>query len=590
VPGLGPSRSGGVSQSMSSRLKVSVGQSSDQGRKAVNQDFHGARIPEEPLATLKGVCVALADGISSSDVSQVASQAAVAGFLEDYYCTSEAWSVRTSAERVLRATNSWLYSQTRSSQFRYEKDRGYVCTFSALVLKSRSAHIFHVGDARVYRLEGSALERLTEDHRVWSTQDESHLGRALGVEAQVDIDYQELPIEIGATFLLATDGVYEHVSERLIVDTLLEPGIELDRAAERLVRAAHENGSPDNLTVQVVRVEELPAASASDVVRELSGLPFAPELEPRMHFDGYVIVRELHASQRSHVYLALDEATNASVVLKAPAVELREDEALLERFLLEEWVARRLHSAHVLQPCVQARRRNFVYLVTEYVDGQTLRQWMLDHPKPDVESVRTIVEQIARGLRAFHRRDMLHQDLRPENIMIDRAGTVKIIDFGSVWVAGVAELAGASEQQAILGTEQYTAPEYFLGEAGSPQSDIFSLAVVTYEMLSGRLPYGARVARSRTRDAQQRLVYAPVLDPLREIPAYVDAALKKATHPNPDKRYAELSEFIHDLRHPSREFLSQARPPLIERNPAAFWKGVCAILLVIIFLLLRKLV
>src|SRR5688572_29855053 len=130
---------------MSTHLKVSLGQYTDKGRKPTNQDFHGARVPEEPLASLKGVCVALADGISSSDVSQVASQAAVAGFLEDYYCTSEAWSVKTSAERVLGATNSWLYAQTQGSQFRYEKDKGYVCTFSALILKSRRAHLFHAG-------------------------------------------------------------------------------------------------------------------------------------------------------------------------------------------------------------------------------------------------------------------------------------------------------------------------------------------------------------------------------------------------------------------------------------------------------------
>jgi serine/threonine protein phosphatase PrpC len=574
---------------MSTRLKVSVGQYSDPGRKAANQDFHGVRIPDEPLASLKGICVALADGISSSDVSQVASQAAVAGFLEDYYCTSEAWSVRTSAERVLGATNSWLCSQTQSSQFRYDKDKGYVCTFSAMVLKSRSAHLFHAGDARIYALQGDVLECLTEDHRIRLSDEKSYLSRALGVGPRLDIDYREVPMDSGATFLLATDGVHEHVSELFMVDILRAHASDLNEAAERIARAAYDNGSPDNLTVQVVRVDELPNASASDIVRELSGLPFAPDLEPRMRFDGYVITRELHASQRSHVYLAVDEATNAPVVIKTPAVELRENDGQLERFLLEEWVARRIHSAHVLQACVQTRSRNFVYLATEYVDGQTLRQWMLDHPKPAVESVRAIVEQIARGLRAFHRLDMVHQDLRPENVMIDRAGTVKIIDFGSVRVAGIAELEGADEAPSILGTEQYSAPEYFLGEVGSARSDIFSLGVITYEMLSARLPYGARVPRARTRDAQHSLVYESVLDPSREIPAWLDVTLKKAVHPNPDKRYDELSELVYDLRQPSREFWSQTRPPLIERNPAAFWKGVSALLLVIIFVLLRQL-
>jgi serine/threonine protein phosphatase PrpC len=110
---------------MASELKISVGQYSDKGRKETNQDFHGALIPEGPLLISKGVAVALADGISSSAVSQIASESAVKGFLTDYYCTSESWSVKTSAQRVLDATNSWLHSQTRRSPYRFETDRGY---------------------------------------------------------------------------------------------------------------------------------------------------------------------------------------------------------------------------------------------------------------------------------------------------------------------------------------------------------------------------------------------------------------------------------------------------------------------------------
>ena len=571
------------------QLKVSVGQYSSKGRKPVNQDFHGVRIPEEPLLSLKGVCVALADGISSSDVSQVASQTAVDGFLEDYYCTSEAWSVKTSGERVLGATNSWLYAQSQGSSFRYERDKGYVCTFSALVIKSTKAHLFHVGDARIYRVQGEALEQLTDDHRIRISDEKSFLGRALGVGARLDVDYRALPIEEGTTFVLLTDGVHEHVSEGLIVEAVRRHAHELDAAAEAIASSAFDNGSLDNLTVQIARVDALPRQSAGELVQELAELPFPPDLQPGVRFDGYLITRQVHASQRARVYLAIDQATGQSVILKVPAIEVREDEAHFERFLMEEWVARRINSIHVLKPCVQTRKRNFVYLVSEYIEGQTLRQWMLDHPAPHIEVVRGIVEQIARGMLAFHRLEMLHQDLRPENILIDSSGTVKIIDFGSVRVAGIAEIETSVEQPGILGTEQYTAPEYFLGEAGSTRSELFSLGVMSYEMLSGRLPYGSQVPKMRSKEAQRSLSYDSVLDPAREIPAWVDYAIKKAVHPNPDKRYQELSEFIFDLRQPSKAFLSKARQPLIERNPVAFWKGVSAILLVIIVFLLRKL-
>src|SRR5438874_13731358 len=133
--------------------------------------------------------------------------------------------------------------------------------------------------------------------------------------------------------------------------------------------------------------------------------------------------------------------------------------------MMEEWVARRYDSPHVLKPCLHSRKRNYLYVATEFIDGQTLTQWMIDHPKLELETVRGIVEQIARGLRAFHRKEMLHQDIRPDNIMIDKTETAKIIDFGSTKITGVVEAAPYGNRNELIGTAQYNAPEYFLGEA-----------------------------------------------------------------------------------------------------------------------------
>ncbi len=253
---------------------------------------------------------------------------------------------------------------------------------------------------------------------------------------------------------------------------------------------------------------------------------------------------------------------------------------------MEEWVARRIDSAHVLKPRLQSRKRNYLYVVTEFVDGQTLSQWMIDNPKPDLETVRGIVEQIARGLRAFHRMEMLHQDLRPANIMIDRTGTVKIIDFGSTRVAGVAEAERSADNNPVPGTVQYTAPEYFLGEGGTSRSDLFSLGVITYQMLTGRLPYGAEMAKARTRSQQRKTAYNSALDNDREIPVWIDGVLRKAVHPDPRKRYEELSEFVFDLRHPNESFSRSSPAPLIERNPLLFWKGLSLLLACAVLVLL----
>ncbi|CAN7316022.1 protein kinase domain-containing protein [Bosea sp. LjRoot237] len=569
---------------MSHRLTISVGQHSDKGRKETNQDFHGALIPEEPLLGLKGIAVALADGISSSSVSRIAAESAIKSFLTDYYCTSEAWSVKTSAQRVIAATNSWLHAQTRRSQYAYERDKGYVCTLSVLVLKSASAHLFHVGDSRIYRLAGNSLEQLTDDHRVGVSSEQSYLARALGANPQIEIDYQKLTLARGDVFMLATDGVYEHVAPRFVAGTIAGNAQDLDRAAQLIVEEAYRNGSPDNLTIQIVRIDDLSEGDAGEALGQRSELPLPPLLEARMLFDGYRIVRQLHASNRSHIYLAVDLDDESLVVLKIPSIDLRGDPDYLRRFMLEEWVARRLDSAHVLKPRLQSRARNYLYVATEFVDGQTLAQWMIDNPRPELETVRGIVEQIARGLLAFHRKEMLHQDLRPANIMIDKTGTVKIIDFGSTRVAGVAEASPAGAE-AILGTAQYTAPECLLGEGGSPRSDLYSLGVIAYEMLTGRLPYGAEMAKARTRSQQRKVHYATALDESRELPAWIDAALGKAASPDPDKRYDLLSEFIYDLRHPNRNLMSTERTPLLQKNPLLFWK-LCSLVLAVLVLCL----
>ncbi|MEE4290651.1 MAG: protein kinase, partial [Cycloclasticus sp.] len=503
---------------MTDQLNISSGQYSDKGRKSINQDFHGLYIPDDHLLTSKGIAIVLADGISSSDVSHIASESSVSGFLSDYFCTSETWSVKKSAQRVLTATNSWLYAQSQQSPHRFNKDRGYVCTCSAMVIKSRTAYIFHVGDSRIYRVNGNTLEQLTNDHRLWVSEDKSYLSRAMGIKQQLDIDYQDLAVEEGDTFFFATDGVYEFVSDTFIINAINDHTGKLDEAAKLIVNEAFKQGSGDNLTAQIVHINTLPAHDTSELYQQITELPFAPSLDARMTFDGYKIIRAIHQSSRSHVYLAVDVDNGEQVVLKTPSIDLRNDTTYLERFTMEEWIARRINNAHVLKPCAQTRKRHYLYIALEFIDGQTLTQWMVDNPKPDLETVRGIIEQIAKGLRAFHRLEMLHQDLRPDNIMIDSTGTVKIIDFGSTRVAGIMEIASPSQQDNILGTAQYTAPEYFLGEKGSTRSDLFSLGVITYQMLTGNLPYGVEVARCKTKAAQNKLHYKTVLDDEHEIP------------------------------------------------------------------------
>ena len=393
-------------------------------------------LPDEPALTLKGVAVALADGISSSRVSGVASSVAVRNFLADYYCTPDAWSVRTSVNRVVAAVNAWLHAETKSGEGAEDRDRGYVCTLDLLVIKGRAAHLFHVGDGRIWRVAGSSLEQLTRDHRVTVSSAQSYLARALGAEPRVEIDYRQLTVAPGEVFVLSTDGVHDHLAPETIAAAI---GNDLEASAADIVARAHAAGSPDNLTVQLVRIDALPAPGLDHLLDQAADLPPAPLLEPGQSLDGFRVVRTLHDSARSHLYLATDPA-GTPVVLKIPSVDLGGDAAYLRRFMMEEWIARRIDSPYIVRHRPPETPRSRLYLVLEYVDGQTLAQWMRDNAAPSLESVRAIIEQIARGLDAFHRREMTHGDLRPENVMIDEGGRARLLDFGSCVVPGVTEL------------------------------------------------------------------------------------------------------------------------------------------------------
>ncbi|MDO6567416.1 protein kinase [Alteromonas sp. 1_MG-2023] len=591
-------------------LSVHYSEFTDSGVKPVNQDACSGYIPSDTSLTLKGCAFALADGISSSTVSQIASDLAISDFASQYYCTSETWSVAQSAKTVIQGINATLYAKTQQSPFCYTPDKGYVCTFSAVIIKGDTAHIFHVGDARVCLFRNGHCEILTESHRVEYSQHESYLANALGVQANVDIDYLALPLEENDTLVLMTDGVYEFVSPTAInehieknslgqSDNSLEridcperinslepeqntPESELNTSdtrssalAKQIVQLALANGSNDNVTFQSITIKQLDSNKFSPDAD--STLPLPDGISVGDEIDGYVIERQLYQSARSHVYQAKDTASLARVVIKVPSTELALNDDYLEHFALEEWIARRINSEHVIRAPKRAQSPQYNYCINEYLEGRNLSQWLIDNPKPSIEKVRDIIEQVAKGLMAMHREDILHQDIRPENIMIEESGNCKIIDLGSARVAGISELSFHNECE-IMGTAAYVAPEYFLGDSGCDQSDLYSLAVLTYYLLSGRFPYGTQVAKSRTVAAQHKLKYQSVLDERQQIPAWIDATLKRALQPNPDKRYSTLSEFIFNLRQPSPAFLNRVTAPLIERYPLRFWQGLSLLL------------
>ncbi|HBE91754.1 MAG TPA: protein kinase, partial [Gammaproteobacteria bacterium] len=369
---------------MSSILKISSGQYSDAGIKDSNDDACGVRVPDPSLLNTKGIAAVIADGMSGSEAGKEAADACVRGFLTDYFTTPESWSTETAGEKILSALNRWLYAQ---GHHHYESTSAMVTTLSVLVIKSATAHLFHVGDTRIYRMRQGKLECLTNDHRVHVSADKNYLSRAMGIELHMEIDYRSLPVEVDDVYLLTTDGVHDYLDDTALAEFIYASGKELDKTAHAIVASALEQGSHDNVSCAILTVAELPHQNEHEFYQQFSELPFPPPLETGMVLDGYEIIRELHASKRTQVYLAQDRETHTRVIMKTPSVNYEDDPEYIDRFLHEEWAGRRIKNQHVLKILKPHTQRQCLYYVTEYIEGPTLRQWMHDNPQPAIEDV-----------------------------------------------------------------------------------------------------------------------------------------------------------------------------------------------------------
>ncbi|PVZ66735.1 bifunctional protein-serine/threonine kinase/phosphatase [Pelagibaculum spongiae] len=566
-----------------SKLKIITAVASDKGIKQQNQDACAISIPDsDSVLANKGLVLVIADGVSASSHAQQASQTAVNSFIADYYSTPDSWTIKHAAAKVLYALNRWLYQLGHQ----IPDDQGSWCTtFTAMVAKNNQLHLLHAGDSRGWLMRNGLLEHLTRDHMHHVGQ-QHYLGRALGIEPGIEIDYKQHALQVGDLLMLTTDGVHD-VLDRSQVRQLLSQPWSLQKMADQLVAMALEQGSTDNLSVMLAYVESLPVCDEQTRLQQLAKLRFPPDLYSGQKIDNFLIIEQLHASKRSQLYLAEDlladaDNENNQVLLKTPSVNYQDDPKYIEGFLREEWIGRRLNHPAVMSVYPPREDRKFLYHSCQYISGDNLRQWIFDHPKPAMSEVRNLLKQIVSAVRVVHRMQILHQDLKPENLMLDQQGRVLLIDFGSARVAGEQNINLDDDLPLPPGTKNYMAPEYFLDSGNIDTSaEQFSIAVMAYEMLSGQLPYKEQAGSSIRVRHYQHLHYQSLLKHRPDLPWWIDMAIEKACSPDPKNRYSALSEFLQDLSMPNPLFKLPKQQPLLERNPLVFWQGVSAFLLLL---------
>ena len=570
------------------QLQVDIASHSIQGLKDNNEDAVGFLVPEE-LSVLegKGIVLAVADGVSSAEAGKEASHTAISRFLSDYYQTPDTWSVKHCGQKILSSINLTLFK--RSHEFASE-EKGYLTTFTALVLKSRIAHFFHAGDSRAYLLREGELKQLTRDHVASIGSGRSFLARAMGMDNSIQIDYSQFTLEVNDILLVTSDGIHDFLSQEQIIN-LISASSTCKARIESLVEAAFDQGSDDNISGSLCQIDSLPNESLNDYNSKLTRLPFPPPLDEGVKLDGYKVLKELFASSRSQLYLVEDIETGEEMVMKTPSINFEEDTGYIDRFIQEEWIGKRIDSDYVVRIIQQKRARTCLYYLMEHVKGISLDKWMEKNHFPKPKLAFSLVEQIGQGLAAFHKMETIHQDLKPGNILVDENNNIKVVDFGSVFVAGLAEVFIPLEHEGVLGTATYSDPKYLLGKNTGVQGDLYALATITYEIFTGKLPYGDKIEECQTAFEYDRLRYLSATEANPVIPIWFDRTLARGVSFDLEQRYDNIPEFINDLKNPNPVYLLNDPKVTKNKSQVLFWQllsGFWILMLVLVVALFTQ--
>lgn len=555
-------------------LDIALGYSTLTGPRPRNEDYYGFTTPEGAELENKGLLAAVADGVGGHAKGREASEFTVRGLLSDYYATPDTWAIPKALDTVLQALNRWLYSQAQKQR----QNVGMATTLTAIVMRGSRYTYAHVGDSRLYLLRAGELIKLTNDH-VWDHPElDNVLSRAIGLDATVAVDYGEGELRAGDVFMLCSDGVWNKLGDKRMRDLLLDHD-DPQEAATRLASIAEDTGSQDNCTALVIRVNAVPSERLRDSIARAHSLPLPPPLRVGEEIDGLVIDAVLHDSRITLLYRAHIKASGQPCVLKT--LHENADPADIAALAHEEWLTRRVTDASFPQVIPWPQHTHLYYLMSWH-EGATLGAWQKQGRRWSPAEVEELGIRLLKGVSALHRLDIVHRDIKPDNLHLGSDGRLRILDLG----------VAASDGQDFNeinnpGTPSYMAPELYAGHAeekrASVASDLYACGVTLYELLTRKYPYGEiePFQKPKFGDPTPPTRYRP------DIPEWLEAVLLKAVARDPEDRFETAEEFMLALeRGAHRPLRVPRKTPLLKRDPHLGLKLFAAVSLALNLILL----
>jgi len=297
---------------------------------------------------------------------------------------------------------------------------------------------------------------------------------------------------------------------------------------------------------------------------------------PHSHLSRYRIISKLGAGGMGEVYLATDTTLNRRVALKILNADVDVESERMRRFVQEAKAASALNHPNIITIHEIGAAENRHFIATEYIEGETLHRRLRGEPM-SLKSVLDAVIQIASALQAAHEANIIHRDIKPENVMLRPDGLIKVVDFGIAKVTEPLTPAEVDSEAAtllepehtspgtIIGTASYMSPEQARGLTVDARTDIFSLGVILYEMLTGRKPFAGETSMDSLVSLLQKEP-APIRDAMPDVPAEIERIVSKQLKKNCDERYQTVRDLLVDLKESRKELEFQDKLKL--RAPA----------------------
>jgi eukaryotic-like serine/threonine-protein kinase len=264
--------------------------------------------------------------------------------------------------------------------------------------------------------------------------------------------------------------------------------------------------------------------------------------------DQYKLTEVIARSGMASIFKGIDTQSGQTVAIKVPYMQFESDVVFYGRFQREEEVGRRLDHPYIIR-VLSPRHKSRMYIAMEFIEGTSLRAMIRDGQGLPVDKALDLARQICEALVYMHSQGVVHRDLKPENILITPDGKIKIMDFGIALDESARRLTW-SGLSSTIGTPDYMAPEQVSGRRGDVRTDIYSLGVILFEMLTGNLPYSGPnvygVMKAKTsEDPQPPTAFKPDLDP------HLEEIVLHAIERNPRNRYETAGQMLQDLNDPA---------------------------------------